>query len=51
VASFILDITDNDLPFASLGGKYLRLELKQLGLCHARHTTKAKGSPVKAAFC
>ena len=41
MASFILDITDNDLPFASLGGKYLRLELNQLGLCHARHTKKS----------
>jgi len=31
LASFILDITVNDLPFASLGGKYLRLDLNQLG--------------------
>ena len=38
MASSILAITGNDLPFASLGGKYPRLELNQLGLCHARHT-------------
>ena len=41
MASSILAITGNDLPFASLGGKYPRLELNQLGLCHARHTKKA----------
>ena len=40
MASSILAITGNDLPFASLGGKYPRLELNQLGLCHARHTKK-----------
>jgi len=31
MTSFILAITDNDLSFASLGGKYLRLGLNQLG--------------------
>ncbi len=29
--SSILVITGNDLSFASLGGKYLRLDLNQLG--------------------
>jgi hypothetical protein len=40
MASSILAITGNDLPFASLGGKYPRLGLNQLGYCHARHTKK-----------
>ena len=38
MTSSILVITGNDLSFASLGGKYLRLDLNQLGQCHARHT-------------
>ena len=40
MTSSILVITGNDLSFASLGGKYLRLDLNQLGQCHARHTKK-----------
>ena len=44
MASSILAITGNDLPFASLGGKYPRLELNQLGLCHARHTIEGAAS-------
>ena len=31
MTSSIIAITDNDLSFASLGGKYLRLDLNQLG--------------------
>ena len=40
--SSILAITNNDLPFDTLGGKYPRLGLKQLGHFHARHTKRQK---------
>ena len=38
--SSILNITVNDLWFATLGGNYLWLVYLQLNSCHARHTYK-----------
>ena len=48
--SSILNITVNDLWFATLGGNYLWLAYLQLNSCHARHTYKNRAAHDQHGF-